>query len=80
MDLIKWKCILNLDSVFKKIGQFSLLPFTCRKVGHVKLSSIFFLLLSLISHSRVRFENFLKIKYIKTGNITAKKNNTLKDF
>ena len=52
-----WK----LDSVFLKIGQFSLFPFNCRKVGRVQLSSNFFLLLSLISHSRTRFEHiFLK--------------------
>ena len=37
-------------------------------------------LLSLISHSLARFENiFLKMS-IKSGNITEKKNKTLKDF
>ena len=52
-----WK----LDSVFLKIGQFSLLPFNCRKVGRVQLSYNFLLLLSLISHPRTRFEHiFLK--------------------
>ena len=43
-----------MDSAY---GQFSPLPFNCRKVGRVQLSSSFFLLLSLISHSRATFEH-----------------------
>ena len=43
---------------FKKLETFHLspIPFNCRKVGRVQLSSNFFLSLSLISHSRARFE------------------------
>ena len=47
-----WK----FDSVFKKIWHFSPHPFNCRKIGYVHLSSNIFLLLSLISDSRARFE------------------------
>ena len=36
----------------------------------------FFLLLSLISHSFARFEHIFKKIYIKSGNITEKKNKT----
>ena len=44
---------------FKNFDNFH--PFNRRKVRHVQLSSNFFLLLSLISHSRARFEYvFLK--------------------
>ena len=51
----------KLDCVFLKNWQFSPHPFNCRKVGCVQLSSNFFLLLSLISHSRARFKHaFLK--------------------
>ena len=50
-------------------------PFNCRKVGRVQLSSNFFVLLSLIRHSRARFEDFFEV-YIKSGNITEKKNKT----
>ena len=46
----------------------------------VQLSSNFFLLLSLISHSRPRFEHVVLKKCIKSGNITDKKNRILKDF
>ena len=45
-----------MDSVFLKVWQFSPLPFNCRKVGYALLSSNFFLLLSLISHSPARVE------------------------
>ena len=59
--------------------QFLPHPFNCRKVGRVQLSSNFYPLLSLISHSRTRFEHgFLKTD-IKSGNIIEKKNKTLKD-
>ena len=70
----------KLDSVFWKILQFSPHPFNCRKVGRVQLSSNFFLLLSLISHSHARFEYVFQKTYIKSGNTTEKKNKTLKDF
>ena len=62
-----------MDSAFLKIGQFSPIPFNSRKVGCVQLSSNFFLLLSLILHSRLRFEHvfFKKIhqrfKYYREG-------------
>ena len=73
MDSIKWECK-------NWIGQFSPLPFICRKVGRVQLSSSFFLLLSLISRSRTRFEHVFLKKYIKSGNITERKNKTFKRF
>ena len=59
--------------------QFLPHPFNCRKVGRVQLSSNFYPLLLLISHSRTRFEHaFLKTD-IKSGNIIEKKNKILKD-
>ena len=64
----------------QKIGQFSPLPFSCRKVGRAQLSSIFFLLVSLISQTGARFEHVFLKKYIKSGNITEKKYKILKDF
>ena len=69
-----------MDSVFWKIWQYLPHSFNCWKVGRVQLSSNFFLLLSLILHSRVGFEHAFLKTYIKSGNITEKKNKTLKDF
>ena len=71
-----WK----LDSVFLKIGQFSLLPFNCRKVGRVQLSSNFFLLLALISHPRTRFEHIFLKNTSKVEILQWSKKKTLKGF
>ena len=45
------------ECILKYFKQFLRHPFNCRNVGQVQLSSNFFLLLSLISHSRARFEH-----------------------
>ena len=44
---------------FEKFDNSHLFRFNCRKVGYALPSSNFFLLLSLISHSRARFEHVL---------------------
>ena len=78
MDSIKQKC---KNCVFLKNCQFSPHPSNCGKVGRVQLSSNFFLLSSLISHSHAKFEQiFFKKIYTKSGKITEKKNKTWKDF
>ena len=64
----------------QKNEQISPFPFNCRKVGRAQLSSIFFLLVSLISQTGARSEQFFFKKYIKSGNITEKKYKILKDF
>ena len=51
-----------MDSVFLKICQFLSHPFNCRKVERVHLSSKFFVLPSLISHSCAGLEHFKKKK------------------
>ena len=64
----------------QKNEQISPFPFNCRKVRRAQLSSIFFLLVSLISQTGARSEQFFLKKYIKSGNITEKKYKILKDF
>ena len=69
-----------MDSVFWKIGQFLPLPFSCRKV-RVQLSSSFFVLLSLISHSGARFEHVFYWKNTsKVGIIQRRKTRLWKIF
>ena len=75
MDSIKWNVKLGY-CILKNLTIFT----NRRKVGRVQLSSNFFLLLSLITHSRARFEHVFFKMYIKSGNITEKKNKTLTIF
>ena len=78
MDSIKWKC-KNWRVFFKKSDNFYLIHLIV-KIGRVQLSFSFFLLSSLISYSRATFEHVFLNTCIKSGNITEKKNMTLKDF
>ena len=76
MESIKWKR-KNSIVYFKKFENFHLIHLIVETLDVLDVLS---LLLSLISHSRVRFEHVFKKTYIKSGNITGKKDKTLKDF
>ena len=56
MDSIKWKC-KSWIGYFKKFDNFHLIHLIVKEVGRVQLSSNILLLLSLLSHSRARFEH-----------------------
>ena len=75
-----WKC-KNRIAHFKKFDIFYLFHLIVEKLDVFNFHPFFFLILSIISHSLARFEHvFFFLIYYKSGNITEKKNKTLKDF
>ena len=82
MDSIKWKC-KNWIVYFKKIDNFHLIYLIVKKLDVFNFHQLFAIVITncYCYHTHVQDLNtFFKKTFMKSGNITEKKNKTLKDF